>query len=152
MNKGDLLTLICAVFFAAHIASVGYFAPGKDPFLLAMIQMAVAGLIFIVFAVIFEPVPMNFDKQMIGAVAYLVLFPTLMAFIIQNVAQQLTTSTHTALILCLESVFGTVLSVIFLKEILTVKMIAGCVLTFMAIILTETKLNFLKRDKVKDIL
>jgi drug/metabolite transporter (DMT)-like permease len=80
---------------------------------------------------------MNFDKQMIGAVAYLVLFPTLMAFIIQNVAQQLTTSTHTALILCLESVFGTVLSVIFLKEILTIKMIAGCVLIFMAIVLTD---------------
>lgn len=149
INKGDLLTLICAVFFAAHIVSVGYFAKGKDPFLLAFVQMAVAALIFSIFALIFEPVPRVFDKQMVSAVAYLVLFPTLMAFVIQNTAQQFTTSTRTALILCLESVFGTILAVMFLKEMLTIQMIAGCVLILIAIVLAETKLDFLKNRKRK---
>lgn len=143
INKGDLLTLACAVFFAAHIVCVGYFAKGKDPFLLAFVQMAVAALIFSIFALVFEPVPRVFDKQMVSAVAYMVLFPTLMAFVIQNTAQQFTTSTRTALILCLESVFGTILAVMFLKEMLTIQMIAGCVLILAAIVLAETKLGFL---------
>jgi len=147
MNKGDILTLFCAVFFAAHIVSVGYFAKDMDPFLLALLQMAVAAVLFIVFATALEPVPRAFNRQMYGAVTYLVLFPTLMAFLIQNVAQKQTTSTHAALILCLESVFGIVLSVIFLKEEFTIQMITGCVLIFMAIILTETKLSFIPKGK-----
>lgn len=147
MNKGDLLTLICAVFFAAHIVAVGYYAKNMDPYLLALLQMAVAAVIFMIFAILFEPVPKAFNRQMYGAVIYLVLFPTLMAFLIQNVAQKLTTSTHAALILCLEAVFGTILAAIFLKEVFTIQMVIGCILIFCAIILTETKLSFLSRKK-----
>ncbi len=151
INKGDALTLVCALAFAAHIVSVGYFGKGKDPLLLTLLQMGVAAVLFIIFALVFEPVPSTINSGMYGAIAYLVLFPTLMAFLIQNVAQQLTTSTHTALILCLESVFGTLLAVIFLKEAFTLQMIIGFVLIFVAIITTETKLSFLStKIKMKD--
>ena len=150
INKGDALTLVCAVAFAAHIVSVGYFGKGKDPLLLTLIQIGVAALLFIIFALIFEPVPRELNRGMVGAISYMVLFPTVMAFLIQNVAQQLTTSTHTALILCLESVFGTLLAVFFLKEAFTPQMITGCILIFVAIITTETKLGFLKtKRKIK---
>ncbi len=147
INKGDALTLACAASFAAHIVSVGYFGKGKDPFLLTMIQMGVAAVLFIFFAISFESVPEGINSGVYGSIAYMILFPTLMAFLIQNVAQQLTTPTHTALILCLESVFGTLLAVMILKEALTLQAILGCILIFSAIVITETKLSFLKVNK-----
>lgn len=152
INNGDALTLACAVSFAGHIVSVGYLGKGKDPLLLTTLQMIVAALLFIIFAALFEPVPETLiSSDIFGAVAYMVLFPTLLAFLIQNVAQQLTTSTHAALILCLESVFGTLLAVIILKESLTIQAILGCTLIFAAIVITETKLSFLPFNrKLKD--
>lgn len=44
INAGDLITLLCAVFYAAHIVSVEKLAPGKDITLLTVFQFAFAGL------------------------------------------------------------------------------------------------------------
>ena len=74
----------------------------------------------------------------------------MLAFVVQNVAQKYTTSTHTAIILCLESVFGCILSVIMLHEIFTSKMVLGCLTIFLAIITTETKWKFLNFKKIKN--
>lgn len=143
INVGDLLTLICAVFFAAHISSVGYFAEHSDPIILTIIQFGVAAILFMLCAIIFESPPLSFNNNMIFSVGYLVLFPTLLAFLIQNLAQKYTSSTHAAIILCLESVFGTIFAVIFLKELFTLKMFIGCSLILIAILMAETKLSFL---------
>ena len=43
--------------------------------------------------------------------------------------------------------FGTVISVIFYHEQLTLREIAGFVLIFIAVIISETKLQFLKRPE-----
>ena len=52
-----------------------------------------------------------------------------------------------ALLLSMESVFGILFSMIFLGEVLTIKMAAGCILIFTAVIMAETKFEFLKRKK-----
>jgi drug/metabolite transporter (DMT)-like permease len=145
---GDSLTLLCSVFFAAHIVSVGFFAEKVDPILLVIIQLGAAAVFSLIAALIFEPMPKSLNSDTIFAIGYLAVFSTMLAFIIQNVAQKYTTSTHAAIILCLESVFGSVLSVIMLNEIFTSKMIIGCLTIFMAIITTETKWNFLKKKKI----
>jgi len=82
------------------------------------------------------------------AIGYLAIFSTMIAFFIQNVAQKYTPPTHAAIILCLESVIGSILSVIMLNEIFTSKMILGCLTIFIAIITTETKWNFLKTKDI----
>lgn len=139
VNPGDSLTLLCAVFFAAHIVSVGYFAKDIDPIVLSIIQIGFAGAASILCAVIFERFPYELNRSAGFAIGYLVIFSTLLAFLIQNVAQKYTPSTHAAIILCLESVFGSILSVIMLGDRFTVQMITGCILIFSAIILTETR-------------
>ena len=93
----------------------------------------------------------HLNSDTIFAIGYLAVFSTMIAFIIQNVAQKYTTSTHAAIILCLESVFGSILSVIMLNEIFTSKMIIGCLTIFIAIITTETKWDFLKKKKISAI-
>src|SRR5690606_23108265 len=51
---GEFLTFICAIFFALHISAIGYFAKDHDPVLLSIIQMFVAGILSIIFILIFE--------------------------------------------------------------------------------------------------
>ena len=78
---------------------------------------------------------------------YLGLGSTMIAFLLQNVCQKYTTPTSASLFLSLESVFGVLCSVLFLKEYLTLRMMAGCVLIFAAITMAETKFAFLKRRR-----
>jgi len=148
LGLGDSLTLLCAVFFAAHIVSVGFFTEKVDAISLVIIQLGAAAVFSIIAALIYEPMPPSLGSDTIFAIGYLAIFSTMIAFIIQNVAQKYTTSTHAAIILCLESVFGSILSVIVLNEIFTSKMVLGCLTIFIAIITTETKWDFLKKKKV----
>jgi drug/metabolite transporter (DMT)-like permease len=148
IGLGDSLTLICAVFFAAHIVSVGVFIEKVDAISLVIIQLGVAAVFSIIAAMIYEPLPQALNSGAIFAIGYLAIFSTMIAFIIQNVAQKYTTPTHAAIILCLESVIGSILSVILLNEIFTSKMVLGALTIFIAIITTETKWNFLRRKKI----
>lgn len=147
INYGDFLTLICAVFFALHISSVGYFAKDSDALVLTVVQFATAAVLSIICLLIFEPGPIKMHQETIFPILYLGILGTLIAFLIQNVAQKYTTSTHTAIILSLESVFGSLLSLIFLKEPFTFRFLIGCIAILMAVIISETKLNFLKPHK-----
>lgn len=148
IGLGDSLTLLCAIFFAAHIVSVGFFTEKFDAIMLVIIQLGVAAVFSIIAALIYEPMPQALNSDTIFAIGYLAIFSTMIAFIIQNIAQKYTTSTHAAIILCLESVIGSILSVIMLNEIFTSKMILGCLTIFIAIITTETKWSFLKNKKI----
>lgn len=144
INYGDFLTLICAVFFALHISSVGYFAKDSDALVLTVVQFATAAVLSIISLLIFEPGPIKMHQETIFPILYLGIISTLIAFLIQNVAQKYTTSTHTAIILSLESVFGSLLSLIFLKEPFTFRFLIGCLAILISVIISETKLKFLK--------
>ena len=51
-------------------------------------------------------------------------------------------------ILSTEAVFGTLFSIILLHEVVTPRMIMGSIIIFISIIMSETKLSFLKRNKL----
>lgn len=145
INTGDALTLVCAVFFAAHITSVGYFSGDCDPIAISVVQAGVASIIFVIGALLFEPIPKHINGNVEFAITYLVLFSTIGALLIQNIAQKYTPSTHAAIVLSMESVIGTILAVLILKDVFTLSMVIGCGFIFAAIIITETKLSFLKK-------
>lgn len=144
MNLGDWLTLVCAFLYAVHIILVAHYAKKVNPIILSVIQMLFAGLVALVCALIFEPKFPGIDRSAFFSVFYLIAFATAFAFVIQNVAQKYTHPNHVGIILCLESVFGAILSVLILKEIFTTNMIIGCVIIFIALIISETKLSFIK--------
>ncbi|WP_425446891.1 DMT family transporter [Dethiothermospora halolimnae] len=151
INKGDSLTLLCALLFACHIVSIGLFAKKHDPVILTVIQFITAAVLSIVLSFIFEPIPNSVTTKGIMAILYLGVFSTLVAFLIQTVAQKYTTSTHTAIILCLEAVFGSLLSVIILGDPFTVQMIIGSVVVFISIITAETKWKFIRGNRKGEI-
>jgi len=155
LNYGDGLTLICAFAFAGQILAIGKYVELDDPLILTIVQLGVAAVLSLIVALVFEPIPTHMNLRAISSILYLAVFSTTLAFLVQNIAQKYTSSTHAAIILSLESFFGAVFSVFFFNEIFNIAMIAGCILIFIAIITTETKLDFLKKrtsnDEVKEI-
>ncbi len=139
LGFGDFMTLICAVFYAFHITSVGYFAKKTDAIVISTIQIMFTGIVCMLLSLIFEVQP-NITTWSSGiwvGMIYIVLLSTLAAFLVQNIAQRKTPASHAAIILCLESVFGALASALFYGEILTLKMIVGCALIFTAILANE---------------
>ena len=77
------------------------------------------------------------DKSLIGGLLYLAVFSTTVAYLLQNSGQKYLSASTSAILLSMESVFGALFSVIFLKDVLTGKMLAGCALMFAAVLLSE---------------
>ncbi len=88
------------------------------------------GLLSLPFALAFETWPGFNGGSGLWSIAFTVLFCTVFAFAVQNVAQKFTPSTHTAIILSLESVFGAFAGIYFMGEIFTSRMAAAAPLSW----------------------
>jgi drug/metabolite transporter (DMT)-like permease len=108
-----------------------------DPVPLAIIQIGVVGFVALFLAPFLENFPVRVSPGAWTALAYNIFLGTVFALVTQNLAQRHTTSTHTALILSLEGVFGAVAGAMVLGEIFTGRMVAGCALIFISILVTE---------------
>lgn len=139
MSFGDSLTMFSSVFFAGHIMSTDYFVQKIDPIKLTIVQFGAVAVLSTLLALITEPFPVDVAKSGIYAVLYLGVVCTTVAYFLQTIAQKYTLSTHTAIILSLEAVFGSIISMIVLKELFTMKMIIGCVSILAAILVIELK-------------
>ncbi|GAA0115489.1 DMT family transporter [Clostridium senegalense] len=146
INMGDLLTLLCGIGFAGQIITTGVYTKKSDPIILTIIQFATAAILSFLAAFFLETPPNILNKALLPSILYLVFFSTMLCFIIQNIAQKYTSSTHAAIILSLESVFGSLLSIIIFKDNFTITMFLGCIFIFMSILTTETKLSFIKKS------
>ncbi len=144
-NKGDILTLICAFFFALHIYFTGYFLHEKNCNLntIVLLQFLVAAIISWLATIFVEGLFLsnfNFISVPSYAVIYLGLFSTLLCFFLQNFAQRRVNPNKTAIILSLEALFGSLFSVLLRGEILTTTMLIGFSILFSAIMIIEVKI------------
>lgn len=139
VNIGDLLTLICGFFYAVHIVFIDRYTTDHDPIKMTVLQMVTAAVLSWIIAPILEG-PFDggvIDNTMMIGLLYLGIFSTMIGFLLQNVGQKYLTPNTSSILLSFESVFGLIFSVIFLGDPLTVRLIAGCVLMFAAVILSE---------------
>lgn len=147
MGYGDRLTLICAVFFALHMISIGKFSKEHDPIVLSVVQFGVVGLLSFIACLVMKIPFKPLDMDIVKSISYMGIVTTIIAFGIQNVAQKYVTSTHAALILSLESVFGALFSILVGIDKMNIQFLIGCIAIFIAIIIAETKLNFIFKEK-----
>lgn len=146
INRGDLLSLLCSVAYAAHMVAIERLGRDVDPIASTLVQFLVATLTFTVLTATFESVRFPMSPKLWIAVAYLAVFTTVIAFTIQNVAQRFLSSTSTALILTLETAFGGIFAVLYLREQLTAKMLVGCGIILVGILTEQTEWRFLRRS------
>ena len=149
IRGGDLLTLAGGVFFALHIIAVSRFSDGRDSVPLTVFQFASSGICALVVALIFERggVTGEISGELVLGVAYLAVCCTAVALFFQNFGQKYTEPSTASLLLSLESVFGVIFSAAMGREELNAKIIAGFVLIFAAVVISETKLSFLFKRK-----
>ena len=147
---GDYMTLVCGLFFGLQIIFISTFNKNKDAILMTIIQFFSAGIITGVLSLCFETMPQSIPASAWVEVIYLTLFGTMIAFLLQNLSQKHMSSSSASIILTLEAVFGTIFSIVFYHEKLTLKLFAGFAVIFVAVFLSETKLSFIKRKKLVD--
>ena len=146
VNLGDALTLLCAIFYAAHIVAVAKVSPRKDIYLLTVFQFAFAALYAWIGGALTESFPTQAlaDPQVILPLCYLGVMATTVALLFQNVGQVNSDPASAAVILSLESVFGVLCSVVFADDTVSVRMAGGFVMSFVAVVCSETKFSFLR--------
>ena len=137
VNRGDLLTLLCAMLFSVHILLTERVAADSDTLKLSCVQFAVCGILSCGLMFAFESPSAAALKACWFPLLYTGLLSCGLAYTLQVVGQKYTESTVASLILCTESVFGVICSAVFLHERMTGFEITGCAVMFAAIVLSQ---------------
>ena len=146
LNKGDVMTIISAFFFALQVAYTGYFGRKVHPMNLVLLQMLVGGLLFAgtQFATsgLREVIPLHGETLM--AIIYAVVFSTAIPMLLQIYCQRLTTATRASILMSTESMFAPIFAFFVLGEIMTLRVALGAVFILFSVVVSETKLGMVK--------
>lgn len=126
--SGDGMVLIGAFFWALHVQFIARFSPRIDPIQLSFVQSIFTSMIS--FAVSFARESFV-SSQVISAVMPILYGGVIsigIAYTLQIVAQRNAKPSHAAIILSLESVFAVFLGWLILGELLSPRIILGCIL------------------------
>jgi len=139
IGRGDLLTLLGAAAFAAHIVTLGHYSASVGFELLSVAQVSAAAVSALSLFWWVQPIQVQWQPVVIWAILITGLLCTAAAFTVQAWAQRFTSSTRTALIYALEPVFAWMTSWIVLGESLSGRAAGGAVLILAGVLLVEVK-------------
>lgn len=137
LNRGDVLTLLCAVFFAFHILYVGRYVNDNDYRQLVALQVAGSALLCTVVLPISETPFVVWDPALGVYVFVLGVLATAVAYYGQNWAQRFTTPNRTALIFSLEPFFAAMFAFALLDQVLVAREWVGGILVMAGIVTSE---------------
>jgi drug/metabolite transporter (DMT)-like permease len=137
-NRGDVLTIGCAIAFAGHLLVLGYYSQRERIEAVAIGQIACAAVLFGV-SLFIEPPKATWSHPVVSALLVTGILGTAVAFAVQTWAQQFTTATRTALIFALEPVVALLTAVLAGGERLTAAAIWGGALILAGIVTVEIK-------------
>jgi drug/metabolite transporter (DMT)-like permease len=139
ISRGDLLTFVGAVGFAAQIVASGHFAEKIGFEVLSVMQMTAAAIASFALAGVVEVPQVHWQPLVVWAILITGLLCTALAFTIQAWAQHHTTSTRTAVIYTLEPVVAWIASYCLAGEVLSRQAALGAVLILAGVLLVELK-------------
>jgi drug/metabolite transporter (DMT)-like permease len=138
IGTGELLTLLCAVFFALHIVSLGEWATKHDAYGMAFIQISVVAVISMVAATP-DGITLPPNTNVWGAVILTAVLASAVGFLVQTWAQTIISPTRIAVTLTMEPVFAGLFAVIIGGDHLTIRMIIGAACVLAAMFITNLK-------------
>ena len=146
IERADIMLLLCALAFSFHILVVDYFSPKVDGVKISCIQFFVCGVLSAV-GMLFTETP---DISNIQAAWLPLLYAGLLScgvgYTLQIVGQKGINPVIASLIMSLESVISALAGWVILGQVLSPKEILGCVLMFVAIIITQIPIGNKKTD------
>jgi drug/metabolite transporter (DMT)-like permease len=139
IQLGDLLQLIGAFFWAAHIQVIDRFVKNVDAVKLSSAQFATCSILSLITAFALEDIS-------IGGI-YLALIPILfggimsvgVAYTLQAVGQRYAKPAHAAIALSMEAVFAAIGGMLILKETMNLRGYFGCALMLAGMLITQTE-------------
>jgi drug/metabolite transporter (DMT)-like permease len=139
VGAGELLVLISAIAFAAHIVALGQWSKGIDAYAMTVVQLATCALLTGAISIgQGYKAPVNLSGW--AVVVYTAIFSTAVAFVIQTWSQAHISPTKVAVILTMEVVFAALFAMVFTDETLNLQQMLGGVLiliSMLAIVLKE---------------
>lgn len=148
ISSGNLLVLICAIFYAVHVQVIGWLSPKFSSLKLALLQFVFAGLLSIPAAIIFEVISLETIYHAMLPLLYVGTLSTGIAFTFQIIGQKKALPSHAAIILSFEAVFAAVFGWLLLNEAFSLRNITGCLLMFAGIIIAQLNL-FQKKTSIE---
>jgi drug/metabolite transporter (DMT)-like permease len=145
INKGDVYTFFCAVFYAVHILAVDRYSPRADGVKLSAIQFFVCSMLGFAGAFIFEAPSLPSIVSAIWPLLYAGVLSSGVAFTLQILGQRDVNPVAASLVMSLESVFAALTGWALLGEMLAAREIVGCAMIFAASIMVQV-LSALKKS------
>jgi drug/metabolite transporter (DMT)-like permease len=135
---GDAIELVGALFWTLHVILLGKYASRFEPMSFSVGQLIVCGLLSLGVGFLFErTMPVNLP--LLAAIVYTALFSLGLCYTLQTWAQRHTPPADAALLLSLESVFAVLSGWLVLDERLSLVQVSGCVLIFVAVLVSQLK-------------
>ncbi|MGN0267581.1 MAG: DMT family transporter [Lachnospiraceae bacterium] len=150
LGLGDGLTLLCAVGFAFQIFLTGEFVKKYRATVLNLVQMVTAFLLSFISLFCFGETAFQVTQTGWLSVLYLGVISTTVCYLLQTASQKYVDETKAAIILSMESVFGTLFSIILLHEVITPRMVAGCAIILTAVIISNMS-EVQESEKVEEV-
>lgn len=137
INLGDALTLIAAMTYALHVLySDKYMKMRIDPYVISCQQFIMVGLLSLATGLFAGLDFVIYTRGALVATIFLALFPSLSAFLIQMLAQRITSPLKVSLIFALEPVFAALFAWTLGGEQFVMHRATGGLLIFLALILS----------------
>ena len=133
-GKGEILLLVCALFFALQILCVDFFITKTDAVKLSFMQFLVAGVISFIGALIFEKPDFSAVLACWLPIGYSGIFSCGVGYTCQVIGQRYAEPAAASIVMSLESVFSAVFGFLILNEVMSVREILGCIVMFAAIV------------------
>ena len=135
--SGDILLLVSTIFWGIQILVIDHFAPHVDCLKLSCAEFLVTGLLSLPPMFILEQPNIESIMGCLLPMLYAGALSCGVAYTLQTVGQKYTHPTVASIIMSLESVFAVIAGFIVLSERLTQREAVGCVLMFIAVIISQ---------------
>jgi drug/metabolite transporter (DMT)-like permease len=139
LEKGDLLILLSAFFWAAHVQLINRLVSDSDPLILSAFQFAVCGILSLITALFCETISVSALTQALWPLLYGGLISVGIAYTLQVVAQQHVHPAFASIILSFETVFAVAGGWLVLGEMLSMRNLAGCLLMLAGMLMVQLK-------------
>ena len=137
ISLGDVLIILCAFLFAANIVAIAHFVKTINPIDLTVVEIGIAAAVSVVVAILFEgPIP-RFGAASVYGLLYMIILGTLGTYLLSNIALKHTTTIKATILFTFEAPFAAFLGFLLFNEVFTGRMIAGCTLIVVAVLITE---------------
>lgn len=141
INRGDLLSVACALCIAVHLVLAARFAQRGNVAWITALQIGVVALGSLAVATIQGEQVFVWHADLLWPLVFCVLAATAFAFLALMAAQKVLSPTHSAVILCMEPVFAAGWAHTVAHERLTTAGYAGAGMIIVAMLLAEVIVN-----------